>query len=184
MPAARNRQEQRERRLPATATQPTWRAGTARPARASKETEQEQGEPGEQQGQGQPGQQGAAGPSKAISDSRAKAVKQGQGRDSQQGGQQQGGQGQGQQARPSRRFASGGGADRQSGRPIGSWRGPDGPGRPITGEGFRQWSDRMRDVEELLDNPELRAEAARIRDRARGAREEFKRHAKVPDWNS
>ena len=41
----------------------------------------------------------------------------------------------------------------------------------------------MRDVEELLDNPELRAEAARIRDRARGAREEFKRHAKVPDWN-
>ena len=57
-----------------------------------------------------------------------------------------------------------------------------GPGGPITGEGFRQWSDRMRDVEELLDNPELRAEAARIRDRARGAREEFKRHSKVPDW--
>jgi hypothetical protein len=58
-----------------------------------------------------------------------------------------------------------------------------GPGGPITGEGFRQWSDRMRDVEELLDDPELRAEAARIRDRARGAREEFKRHAKEPDWN-
>jgi hypothetical protein len=57
-----------------------------------------------------------------------------------------------------------------------------GPGGPITGDGFRQWSDRMRDVEELLDNPELRAEAARIRDRARGAREEFKRHSKVPDW--
>ena len=35
-----------------------------------------------------------------------------------------------------------------------------GPGGPITGEGFRQWSDRMRDVEELLDDPELRAEAA------------------------
>ena len=54
---------------------------------------------------------------------------------------------------------------------------------PITGEGFRQWSDRMRDVEELLDDPEMRAEAARIRDRARGAREEFKRHSKEPDWN-
>ena len=39
----------------------------------------------------------------------------------------------------------------------------------------------MRDVEELLDDPELRAEAARIRDRARGAREEFKRHSKEPD---
>ena len=54
---------------------------------------------------------------------------------------------------------------------------------PITGEGFRQWSDRMRDVEELLEDPEWRAEAARIRDRVRGAREEFRRHAKEPDWN-
>jgi len=41
----------------------------------------------------------------------------------------------------------------------------------------------MRDVEELLDNPELRAETARIRDRVRGTREEYKRHAKTPDWN-
>jgi hypothetical protein len=57
-----------------------------------------------------------------------------------------------------------------------------GPGGPVTGEGFRQWSDRMRDVEELLDDPEWRAEAARIRDRVRGARDEFKRHAKEPDW--
>jgi hypothetical protein len=41
----------------------------------------------------------------------------------------------------------------------------------------------MRDVEELLDDPELRAQAARIRDRARGQREEYKRHSKMPDWN-
>jgi len=40
----------------------------------------------------------------------------------------------------------------------------------------------MRDVEELLSDPELRSEAARIRDRVRGAREEFKRHSKEPDW--
>jgi Domain of unknown function (DUF4175) len=59
---------------------------------------------------------------------------------------------------------------------------PDGPAAPITGEGFREWSDRMRDVEELLEDPGLRADAARIRDRARGARDEFKRHAKLPDW--
>ena len=57
-----------------------------------------------------------------------------------------------------------------------------GPGGPITGEGFREWTDRMRDVEELLEDPDMRAEAARIRDRVRGAREEFKRHAKMPDW--
>ncbi len=59
-----------------------------------------------------------------------------------------------------------------------------GPGGPITGEGFREWSDRMRSVEELLDNPELRAEAPRrMRDRVQGARAEFERHSKVPDWN-
>ncbi|MGE3820387.1 MAG: hypothetical protein AB7I30_13315 [Isosphaeraceae bacterium] len=59
--------------------------------------------------------------------------------------------------------------------------GPAGPGGPITGEGFREWSDRMRDVEELLQDPDLRAEAGRIRDRVRGEREEFRRHSKVPD---
>ena len=53
---------------------------------------------------------------------------------------------------------------------------------PITGDGFRRWSDRLRDVEELLTDPALRAEAARIRDRARGEREEYKRHSKMPDW--
>ncbi len=61
--------------------------------------------------------------------------------------------------------------------------GPRGPGGPITGEGFRQWSDRMRDVEELLEDPGMRADAARIRDRVRGTRDEFRRHSKVPDWN-
>lgn len=55
-----------------------------------------------------------------------------------------------------------------------------GPGGPITGEGFRQWSDRMRDVEDLLQDPQLRSDAARIRDRVRGAREEFKRHSVTP----
>jgi hypothetical protein len=41
----------------------------------------------------------------------------------------------------------------------------------------------MRATEELLDDPQLRAEAARIRDRVRATREEYKRHAKEPDWN-
>jgi hypothetical protein len=40
----------------------------------------------------------------------------------------------------------------------------------------------MRDVEDLLENPDWRAEAARIRDRVRGAREEFRKHAEEPDW--
>ena len=54
---------------------------------------------------------------------------------------------------------------------------------PITGEDFRQWSDRLRDVEEMLSQRDLRNEAARVRDRARSIRVEFKRHGKEPQWN-
>ena len=53
----------------------------------------------------------------------------------------------------------------------------------IREQGFREWFDRMRSTEDLLDDPQLRGEAARIRERVRDAREEFKRHAKEPDWN-
>jgi hypothetical protein len=55
-------------------------------------------------------------------------------------------------------------------------------GGPITGRDFRDWSERLRDVEEMLDNAELRGEAARIRDRAAEARSDFKKHAADPDW--
>lgn len=41
----------------------------------------------------------------------------------------------------------------------------------------------MRDVEEMLDVPELRNEVSRVRQRAREAREEFKRHSKNPQWD-
>ncbi len=54
---------------------------------------------------------------------------------------------------------------------------------PISGKDFLNWSDRLRDVEEMVDDPELRAEAARIRDQARAIRAEMKRHSKEPNWN-
>jgi hypothetical protein len=57
-----------------------------------------------------------------------------------------------------------------------------GPGGPIAGGGFREWSDQLRDIEEMLDDPQLRGEVARIRDRARELRSEAQRHAKEPDW--
>jgi hypothetical protein len=37
-------------------------------------------------------------------------------------------------------------------------------------------------VEELVRDPELRAEAARIREAAREIRIEYKRHSKDPEW--
>jgi len=57
------------------------------------------------------------------------------------------------------------------------------PNGPFTGRDFRQWSDRLRDVEEMLTERELRDEAARVRDRARAIRAEFKRHGKEPQWD-
>jgi predicted house-cleaning noncanonical NTP pyrophosphatase (MazG superfamily) len=53
---------------------------------------------------------------------------------------------------------------------------------PLTGEGFREWSDAMRDVEQLIEDPDLRAEATRIRERARQMRREWNRQATEPQW--
>jgi hypothetical protein len=53
---------------------------------------------------------------------------------------------------------------------------------PLTGEDFSRWTDAIRDVEELVRDPELRAEAARIREKAREVRIEYKRHSKDPEW--
>ena len=54
---------------------------------------------------------------------------------------------------------------------------------PILGRDYSEWTDRLRDVEELLDLPELRTEAARVRERARSFRVEFKRHGQPPQWS-
>lgn len=54
---------------------------------------------------------------------------------------------------------------------------------PLTGEGYRQWSDRLRDVEQMIDDPRLRSETNRIRERAREARSEFRRNSEPPHWD-
>lgn len=54
---------------------------------------------------------------------------------------------------------------------------------PFGGEDFRSWSDRLRDVEEMLGDPQLSAEAARIRERARALRAESTRHSVAPNWD-
>ena len=50
----------------------------------------------------------------------------------------------------------------------------------FTGSGYEQWSDRLRNVEELLNNPELRNEAAKVQDRARSLRIDLKRSNEAP----
>jgi hypothetical protein len=61
---------------------------------------------------------------------------------------------------------------------------PSGPNTPgwEAAEGFRAWADRLRDVQELLGEPGLRTDAARILDRARLLRAEARRHAERPQW--
>jgi hypothetical protein len=78
-----------------------------------------------------------------------------------------------------RNFYEGGGAN-GGGAEGGGYAG--GVDRPLTGDNFVDWSDRLRDVEEMLDLPELRSEVARVRDRARAVRFQYKRHAEKPDW--
>jgi hypothetical protein len=53
---------------------------------------------------------------------------------------------------------------------------------PLTGEDFATWSDRLREVEELIDEPDLRDDVAKARERARLIRQDFKRDRKKPDW--
>ena len=102
----------------------------------------------------------------------------------QQGGQQSGGRQPG-----GRRNPSGQPSGAQQGRPdtgggglIRNFRESLGSG-PITGDGFAPWSDRLRDVEEMIDDPELRSRAAQIRDRARNLRRDMKRRSKPPQWS-
>ena len=61
--------------------------------------------------------------------------------------------------------------------------GNNAPGKPLTGEEFGEWSDQLRDIEEMLEDPELRNRVAQVRDRARAMRSEFKRHGEMPQWD-
>jgi hypothetical protein len=124
----------------------------------------------------------------------------GQQRGGQQGGGQQDGDEQGDNENPFDQRREGergnrersslrGGGDRQRNQPGDldqlfnrDGGGLGGPGGPIRGEDFRNWADRLRDVEQMLEDPDLRSEAARILDRAEDARADYKRHSKEPDW--
>jgi hypothetical protein len=50
------------------------------------------------------------------------------------------------------------------------------------GEDFSTWSDRLREVEEMIDDPGWRSLVAGARERARLTRLENKRDFKKPDW--
>lgn len=157
------------------------------------EREPGRGQNGEQQQQAQnqsrTGQPGQGGQGQANNESNNEPRQNGQPGRGQAGGQN----GQSQPQVASANQPGRGGNNARSGDNRGGQRnffdqagGADGGGvwgGPITGPGFNQWSDRLRDVEEVLDVPDLRTEAARIRDRARAVRLDLKRHAVAPKWD-
>ena len=152
-----------------------------------------QGQPGQgQPGQGQPGQgqpgQGQPGQGQP-----------GQGQPGQgQPGQGQPGQGQPGQGQPGQGTARqrGGlrGQAQQGGQPGpgsqesgseegGQGGGPGGQGGPLTGSKFGEWNEKLRDVESMVSDPKLQSEVAKVRERARSLRAEFKRHSETPNWD-
>jgi hypothetical protein len=137
----------------------------------------ENNEPQDGQSQGEGASQGQA-PSES-----------GQGESS--GSPQQSNGDQSQQGEPSQNQSGGNrtGQRRQSSLMDGGRESNGGAGannasaRPLTGEEFGEWSDQLRDIEEMLEDPELRNRVAQVRDRARAMRAEFKRHGEMPQWD-
>ncbi len=187
-------------------------AGQRQAAQESGDRSQESGQPmpGGQKGEGQPGQKGQ-GESGQKQGGKEKSGAPGQGQEGQKGDKSQPGEGQKGQGKGAGKGEGKGEGKASQGQGKGEARGGQqrgnqrlgdgnqrggnlrdqtGPGNgneqmfgPLTGERFREWSDRLRDVEEMVADPELRAEAARIRERARGIRADFKRHSQEPNWD-
>jgi len=134
----------------------------------------------------QNGNPGGANPSERSSSQMAANNSSAQGNPGQRAGENtnanNNNRGQGQRNASSQAAAGGG---REPMDPEGGPASGGGEGRgsgPLTGEDYVEWSDRLRDVEEMLEIPDLRTEVARIRDRARAVRMEYKKLQKKPDW--
>ena len=54
---------------------------------------------------------------------------------------------------------------------------------PLTGTEYSNWVDSLRDVEELVTDPEMKGEVKRIREAAREVRVDYKRHSREPQWS-
>ncbi|MBI5383478.1 MAG: hypothetical protein HZA90_02185 [Verrucomicrobia bacterium] len=157
---------------------------------------QQQGQDGQQprRGEGQrPGEQQQRPGEQGQAQGQGQGQGQRQGEDQQSASAQRNQQGQRTQRNPGQRGGSrlggpqaggdrGGTGDLVEGLdwlredPRSGWTGP------ITGNDFAPWSDRLREVEEMVELPSLRNEVAAARERARQMRQEFKRSQKKPDW--
>lgn len=162
-------------------------------------------QPGKGGENGKSGQQGQQASAQAQGEGQGKGQGQGQGQGQQsmregqeQNGQQKGGLGQvadagqtGNGQRNARQGNARDGGNRNSRSAAGGGGGDNGglffdaPDQledtsPLTGTTYEQWSDRLRNVEELLNAPDLRNEAARVLDNARAMRIDYRRNNAPP----
>ena len=127
---------------------------------------------GNRSGQGRSGQRGRNGGQPGDSEL---AQSQRDGADTAAtGGQRQGG------ARNAGGARGGGNFWDQGGAYAGGWNG--GWYGPFTGTNYMDWYDRLGNVEEMVDVPDLQTELARIRDRARVIRTDIRRTGAEPRW--
>jgi hypothetical protein len=132
------------------------------------------GQPGKPSAQAQPAAQGAGSGRQPGQQAGAENVNQ---RSDQQGQTGQNGNQSGQARSSQRSFWDQGGNN--SGW-AGGWF--DGDYGPFTGTNYVDWSERLSNAEEMMDDPALRAELARIRDYARVIRAESRRTGAEPKW--
>ncbi len=108
-----------------------------------------------------------------------------------QPGQSRPGSGQGQgQGQPSQNRQGGRNAPSSSeelasllSQLTGGGGGAGGRDGPITGENFGEWADRLRNVEDLVDDPALRDQLTQARERATLMRSEYRRLGSAPKWS-
>jgi hypothetical protein len=146
--------------------------------------QQQSGQQGNQQGERQQGEQQLGGQEQS-GQQQSGQQQSAQQQSAQQGGRQQQGQQSGGEERSLRPDQRNGQRPDQFNPGVGGGTGNERQFAPLTGgsENFRDWSDRLRDVEEMVQDPELRAEAARIRERARAMRADVQRHSAEPNWD-
>jgi len=172
---------------PGNSPSPESQTSTAQETQPSQQAGQQ---PGQQAGQ-QPGQKGGQQPGQQQRTAQSGSPQPG-GQNAQGSGQRQTAEGNssGENGGPDQRQLSerrspsdsrGGGSQDRGGLRGGAADGEQ--AGPLTGDRFVEWSDRLRNVEEMLDDPKLRAEAAQVREVARGMRAEFKRHSVAPNWD-
>ena len=156
----------------------------------SENSQSNQGESAQAQGRGQGNRSGQNQPGE-----NQPGQEQREAQANQRGGQQDGTANSGRNSRTRRGLqdnATGGGYNDTGRLPAGfdqfleTGRGGGNPygGEVITGENFVPWSDRLREVEEMVELPSLQNQIATARERARLMRQEYRRNRETPDWKT